>query len=175
MIETKRLQFRPYQWTDLDFLASLWANPDVVRYIGNGKTKNIEEIRALFPAWVKRSQSGFGLQVAVLKESGEPIGHAGLIRQEVDGKHEWEIGYWLAKKYWGQGFATEAALGFRDHAVQQLGISRVISIIQPANHASIHVAQKIGMVKEKETIFRSVPVLIYSLETSSKTSTQSRP
>lgn len=113
--------------------------------------------------WIEKNKSGWGLCPAVLKQTGDLIGHAGLVRQEVDGRAEWEVGYWLAKKYWGEGFATEAAIAFRDYAFDQLGVERLICIIQPANLGSIHVAKKIGMTKEKETLFHSVPVVIYSM------------
>jgi RimJ/RimL family protein N-acetyltransferase len=61
-----------------------------------------------------------------------------------------EIGYRLARSAWGKGFATEAARAVRDVAVHTLGIKRLIAIIDPANTASIRVAQKIGMHHESE-------------------------
>ncbi|MBA4495739.1 GNAT family N-acetyltransferase [Paenactinomyces guangxiensis] len=164
MLETERIYFRPYQSGDLDFVISLWRDPEVVRYIGDGKIKTKAEIQEIFSRWVEKRGQGFGLHLAVLKQTGEYLGHAGIVPQEVDGKMEWEIGYWLAKKYWGQGYASEAAAAFRDYAFTKLKIKRLVCIIQPDHLASIKVAEKIGMSKEKETLFQSIPVVIYSIE-----------
>jgi RimJ/RimL family protein N-acetyltransferase len=98
------------------------------------------------------------------KDTGEPVGQAGLVKQRLDGKDEWEIGYWMKKACWGKGYASEAAATFRDFAIRDLRLDRVISIIQPANLASIRVAVKIGMSLERHTIFQGIPVAVYSLE-----------
>jgi RimJ/RimL family protein N-acetyltransferase len=163
-METARLKFRPYEPEDLEFFVSLCRDPDVMRYIGNGKLKSRREIETWFSQVMARSRTGFGPWPILLKETGELIGHAGLVKQEVDGCEEWEIGYWLAKRHWGNGYATEAAAAFRDLALDTLKLNRVICIIQPENVPSIHVAAKIGMKKEKETTFRGIPVVIYALE-----------
>ena len=53
-------------------------------------------------------KNGLGLFVLIEKETGIRIGHAGLVKQEIDGKEEIEIGYWLLPQYWGKGYAREA-------------------------------------------------------------------
>lgn len=166
MLETDRLFFRPYCPDDLPFLDRLLKDPDVVRFIGYGRPRTDEEV-ARFYDWVQRSYaSGLGLMVAVRKQDMLPIGHAGLVPQTVDGKPETEIGYWMAKEYWGNGYAFEAARAFREYAAAAKGLRRLICLIQPGNAASVRVAQKIGMIREKEIVIREKQVHVYAWEQS---------
>ncbi len=165
-IETSRLLFRPYEDSDLEFLVSLVADKEMVRFIGNGQTKNREEAVSFF----NRIQASYrvgqdlGLQVLVRKDDGIRIGHAGLVSQRIDGVEEIEIGYWIARDYWKNGYATEAALGLRDHGTKQLAIKRFISLIQPGNIASRQVAIKIGMTLWKQVVFSGHDVLVYAFQ-----------
>ncbi|HET7657742.1 MAG TPA: GNAT family N-acetyltransferase [Bacillales bacterium] len=164
MIETERIRFRKYTKDDLDFFASLWSNPEVVRYIGNGEPKSRQEAAERLERWINVYESGLGMYLAIDKKSGENIGHAGLMPQTVDGVDRVEIGYWLSPSFWGNGLAKEAAAGFRDYGFGELGHSNLISLINPNNPASIYVARKNGMTYEKTTSFRGNPVLVYSIE-----------
>ncbi|MGG1593036.1 GNAT family N-acetyltransferase [Terribacillus saccharophilus] len=166
MIETNRLLIRPYTIEDMHFLESLVSDPQVVRFIGNGKPRTKEGAR-LFFNWnlshMKEDQL-FGLQVLVEKTSGDLIGHAGLVPQEVDGVTEIEVGYWIAPAYWGMGFATEAATAFRDIAFERLNEDRIIALIYPDNIASCRVAEKLGMHIWKEIERHNKEVLVYTKE-----------
>lgn len=74
-----------------------------------------------------------------------------------------EVAYLLAKGFWGQGLATEAARGMRDHAFERLGLSRLICLIDRENRASIAVARRIGMAFEREIEDEFGPALLYSM------------
>lgn len=165
-IETERLSFRRYRDGDFEFLQSLLANPEVVRFIGNGNTRNRDEALE-FLYWIYRSYRetpDIGLRVMVREEDNQRIGHAGLVSQLVDGTEELEIGYWIAPEYWGQGYAKEAASGIRDYAIGKLGKKRLVSLIQPGNEASKKVAQSVGMSLEKEIAMGGKDVCVYALE-----------
>ena len=86
------------------------------------------------------------------KETGTRIGHAGLVKQKIDGKEEIEIGYWLLPQYWGKG-AKEAAAAFRDYGFQALRMNKLISLINPNHPASIFVARKTGSATRKQRHF----------------------
>ncbi|MFD1676893.1 GNAT family N-acetyltransferase [Alicyclobacillus fodiniaquatilis] len=163
MLETPRLLFRPYTWDDFQFYVDLWQDPDVVRHIGDGQVRSKTSLKTNYPYWLAKSALGRGVLLMVHKATQRPIGHAGLVPQEVAGSMELEVGYWLAKRYWGHGFATEAASLFRDIGFTAFKRDRLISIIQPANGASIHVAEKIGMQFEQCTQFHQQLVHIYSM------------
>lgn len=162
-MESTRLRFRPYQPSDLDFYAALVADPRVMQYIGNGQTRTREMAEERLQLLIARHdpQTQTGLMVLERQSDGRPIGHAGLVPQTVDGTDELEIGYWIAPEFWGHGYATEAAAALRDHGLQILKRPRLISIIQPANTASVAVAQKIGMRFEREVDFVGKMVQIY--------------
>lgn len=68
---------------------------------------------------------------------------------QVDGTEEIELGYFLAREYWGQGYATEAARCALKIGLDKFGYKRIISAINPANIPSIGVALRLGMIKEK--------------------------
>ncbi|MGD6803866.1 GNAT family N-acetyltransferase [Rossellomorea aquimaris] len=163
-IQSERLIFRPYTDKDFDFLVTLLSDPEMMRFIGNGSTRDDQGSKE-FLAWIYRTYEAgesLGLQVLVRKEDGVPIGQAGLVPQKIEGENELEIGYWIARKYWGNGYATEAAAALLEHGRSTLGIQRFISLIQPDNTASAQVAQKIGMLVEKEIVLGGKDVNVFS-------------
>jgi len=94
----------------------------------------------------------------------ELIGDCGIIRQEVESDHLYEIGYHLRRDYWHQGLATEAAIACRDWAFQHLKADRLISLIRPENLPSRRVAERNGMTIWKEVNWRGLPHYVYSIE-----------
>jgi ribosomal-protein-alanine N-acetyltransferase len=86
--------------------------------------------------------------------------------QRVDDLPEVEVGYLFLRKYWGQGLATEAARASHDYGINQLGYSRLISLIDPRNIASKRVAEKIGMAFEKETFMFNKRLCVYAYQSS---------
>lgn len=164
MIETDRLLLRPYTEGDLDFYAGLWANPNIVRYIGKGKTKTFAEANDSLGHWISEYEYGFGLQAVKLKAEDKLIGHAGLVRQTIEGKGEIEIGYWLLPDYWGRGLAKESAIALREYGLEEKGLSKLISLINPNNPASIFVAKKAGLSYEKTVRLSEGDTLVYSIK-----------
>jgi RimJ/RimL family protein N-acetyltransferase len=166
MLESERLLFRKYAPSDFHFLESMLTNPEVVRFIGNGETKTKTEA-VKFMEWIfstYQQEAGTGLMLAVSKADGRFIGHVGLVPQNIEGSPEIEVGYWIAREHWGNGFATEAASAFVNYGINVLGLRRLVSLIQPANTASIGVAKKIGMRFERELIYKSRHVSLYSFD-----------
>ncbi len=142
------------------------SNPEMVRYIGNGVTRDQKGTQA-FLEWIYshyQMNEEFGLKVIVRKADNIPIGHAGIVPQQVHGKDELEVGYWISKDYWGNGYASESMKTFLHRGANELGIGRLISLIQPGNLASQKVALKNGMQLEKEVILSGQDVCIYSIK-----------
>lgn len=162
---SERLLFRLYTQDDFEFLYAMLSNPGMVRYIGNGVTRDQKGTQA-FLEWIYSHylmDKEYGLKVIVRKADNVPIGHAGIVPQHVNGKDELEIGYWISKDYWGNGYASESAKTLLHRGVNQLGVKRFISLIQPGNLASQKVALKNGMQLEKEVILSGQDVCIYSI------------
>jgi len=162
LIETDRLRMREMEVADLDFVATMLADAEVMRYYP--ATYNRSEAHG----WVERQRKryadhGHGLWLAIARATGQPVGQVGLLLQELDGKLEPEIGYLLHKPFWHQGLATEAALGVRRYAFATADRTRVISLIRPANMSSQAVARRLGMTLEKEVIAWKRPHLMFSV------------
>ena len=79
------------------------------------------------------------------------IGICGLLTQEIDEKKEIEVGYHILKKFWGQGYATEAAKLFIDYAFKNELANSIVSVIDVENFKSQKVAKKNGLTIEKKT------------------------
>jgi RimJ/RimL family protein N-acetyltransferase len=152
LIETPRLIVRELDRGDLDRLAAIYADPDVMRFIGEGGPLGRERAAAAIERErANLAERGYGEGATILRETGELIGVCGLIVwPDIDGVPELEIAYLLDAPWWGMGFATEVASAIRDFALDELGRERLVSCIYPENAASIRVAEKIGMIYEKD-------------------------
>ncbi|MEA2144896.1 MAG: hypothetical protein QOG59_483 [Solirubrobacteraceae bacterium] len=150
-------------------LTDLSADPDVIRYIGNGQLwtpqRAAEVADAALAHWERH---GFGWRVAVIRETGEKVGFMALnfAGEGTPGvaRDEYEIGWWLAPSAWRRGLASEGARSLRDEAFRRLAAPSVIAQIQPANAASRAVAERLGMAIDFETVGGTgEPVLVFRL------------
>ena len=126
-------------------MMAVFGDAEVMRF-GCGP-QSVEWVRARIEQLIDYyAQRGFGHWAVELKDSHQVIGFCGLARfEDINGGPEIEVGYRLAKAYWGLGYATEAATAVRDLAFGQLNIERLIALVDPQNHRSIRVAEKLGM------------------------------
>ena len=152
-IETERLVLREPRLDDVDAFVEFVADDEVMRWIG-GRTGDRSAAQARVERWIESwDRDGVG-QFSVLLD-GYPIGRVGLLvwdrrRWEpssyaVAGDHaQAELGWALSRRFWGHGYATEAARAARDWARAEKGIDGLISLIAPDNVRSQSVAQKLG-------------------------------
>jgi ribosomal-protein-alanine N-acetyltransferase len=151
ILETERLDLSEMSQADLDFIAEILADPEVMRYYPRRLSR--EEAAAWVGRQIERYRAhGHGLWLVRERSSGEPVGQVGLVMQSVEGVLEPEIGYLIHRPFWRRGYASEAAAATRDHAFGALGKPRVVSLIRPENLASQGVARRIGMVREDRTV-----------------------
>ncbi len=162
ILETSRLSLREMVPDDLDFVAEMLADRQVMRYYP--KTYSRGEAQGCMTAQIEKYRSdGFGLWRVSLLGSPAPIGLVGLVRQEVDGDTFDEIGYLIHRPYWQRGYATEAALGVRRFAFEVCGLPHVVSLVRPENVPSVAVAKKLGMTPEREIRFGGFQHLVYGV------------
>jgi [ribosomal protein S5]-alanine N-acetyltransferase len=162
VFETERLYAREMSLADLDFIASLLADPEVMRYYP--KPLSREEARGWIDRQLRRYQEhGHGLWLVLDRETDEPIGQVGLLLQRVDGVLEPEIGFLVHRPFWRRGYATEAAMATRDFAFDRLAHRHVISLIRPENLPSQGVARKLGMHRNRSTIFAELEHWVFTL------------
>ncbi|MFK0224482.1 GNAT family N-acetyltransferase [Streptomyces sp. NPDC090303] len=158
-ILTPRLLLRRWNDDDLVPMAEINADPEVMRWIGDGSVRDLDETAAAIERYEEEwDEEGFGLFAVELLGSGELIGFAGLSVPDFlpEVLPAVEIGWRLGRPYWGQGYASEAAHAVLEFALQDRGLDRVIAIAHTGNRASENVMRKLGMVPDRET---SHPVL----------------
>jgi RimJ/RimL family protein N-acetyltransferase len=162
-VETERLLMRPVREDDLDEYHAMVADPDVMRFIGDGHTYDREEawkgIAQMLGHWELR---GYGLWALEERETGTLVGRGGLYNPE--GWPGIEVGWLLAKACWGRGYATEAGRASLEWAWRELGVDHVISMIYPDNSASIRVALRLGEKFERTITRHDKPVNIYGID-----------
>lgn len=144
---TPRLVLRPLAFEDLDSLAALRADPDVMRLIGDGQTrekKDTEEgIRKSLLHW---QQHNFGRWAVLSKEDATFLGSIELWRSEESG--EVELGFLFGKPHWGQGLATESSRAILRYGFETLMLDRIISGVLTDHKASRHVLEKLGLTHD---------------------------
>ena len=165
-LETSRLVLRDKRAGDLGFVASLYEDEDVMRWIGDGHTLPRDETEARFFRVLDiESEAGHerwdAFKILARKADEVPIGQAGLLRCAIDGAPEIEIGWWLAPFAWGQGYATEAACALRDFAFGALGLDHVSIVLHAENARSVAVALRIGGEYAGKAVYRGRSVTRY--------------
>jgi RimJ/RimL family protein N-acetyltransferase len=160
-IETDRLLLRMIRADDLDQLALLLSDPDVVKYVGDGQPSGREEAARALESISKHWEThGFGRWAVVDKSSGEFIGFGGL--RSLFGTPE--VVYHFAKAYWGKGYASEMARAVLRFGFEERGFDRIVAITKPQNAASIRVMDKVGLRFEKHARYYDIDVVQYEIK-----------
>ena len=164
MINTQRLILRPFKSTDIEAAQQLFSCPAVMRFSLNGPYSE-EKSTKLINQCILNSQNNQPSLLAVIeKTSGLLIGSCGFFQQKIQGRPELELGYRLLKNHWGKGLATEACCALKKVAAEEMGLSRLISLIEKENIASVRVAEKNGFKLEKEVMYDGrIAVGIYAV------------
>jgi RimJ/RimL family protein N-acetyltransferase len=145
ILETDRLLLREFVEEDAEVFFRLNSHPEVLRFVPDKPLLDVEQARQLLvdhPIADYRKH-GFGRGACILKSTGAQIGFAGLKYLEELG--EVDVAYRLLPAYWGQGFATEAALASVRFGFADLGLKRIIGLVMPENIASARVLEKTGL------------------------------
>jgi RimJ/RimL family protein N-acetyltransferase len=163
ILETDRLVLRHLERDDLEDLYALYRDPEIRRYFPEGtltRDETREELEWFLNGHPEHPE--LGLWATIHRPSGRFIGRCGLLPWTIDDRAEVEVAYLLDKEFWGQGLATEAARAIVEYAFDRLGLSRLICLIDPANQASIGVAEKLGMRLETQIEDEAGPCLLYA-------------
>ncbi len=163
--ETDRLTIRALEISDIPIWETFFENNPSLRYLGIdlNMDKN-EQSKAWINRQIERYQTNlYGHHALISKETNEFIGQCGLLTQKIKGVKELEIGYHILPKYWGKGYATEAAIKFRDYAFNNKISKTLISVIDIQNSASQNVAKKLGMHNEKLIRCHGLDVFVYRI------------
>jgi RimJ/RimL family protein N-acetyltransferase len=158
-IKTERLILRYFREEDWQDLSVYYSDPECMQYTAGRAQADWEvwrKVATMMGHWQIR---GYGPYAMEEKNTGKVLGPVGLWYPL-----EWpepEIKWGLAKKYWGQGFAREAAMAVLEMAAEHLPDLQLISLISTGNVNSIKLAESLGASYEKTVPFRDDEALIY--------------
>jgi ribosomal-protein-alanine N-acetyltransferase len=165
VLSTARMMIRRFGPDDLDDLASLYADPEVRRYLPRGaltREQTAEELETYIEG-LSPSRPELGLWAVIEASTGRFIGRCGLIPWTIDGADEVEIAYMLGRRDWGRGLGREIARALVRHGFA-LGLPRLIALIAPGNQASMRTAESAGFAFDRHCTPDGHPALLYSIE-----------
>lgn len=146
MFETSRPRARHLEEGDLEDFAELCADPEVMRFVGDGSTL----VRSDVARWIevcrdKYAQRGYGTSAILERATGDFIGYCGVVRpprQDFD-----ELIYVFHQRFWGKGYATEIGRAMLAYVFGLSSLDSISATIDPSNEQSKHVAAKLGMIE----------------------------
>ena len=148
-IKTERLLLRPYHMDDAPELQRLIGERDIA-----ATTMNIPHpyedgmAEEFIGKQQKLFDSGEQMNLAIThRQDGFLIGGIGFNTIDRESERA-EIGYWIAKRYWGNGYCTEAAGAVLGYGFEVMGLNRIHAMHMTRNPASGRIMQKIGMKHE---------------------------
>lgn len=160
LFETPRLRFRQLEAEDVEVMYPWLSDAEIMRYMPNGQDYTMEQAQARIARYMAHQQQhGYSRGLMIERSTGEAIGDAGLLY--LPATKEVELGYRLRKPWWGQGFATEAAMGWLQYAFDELGLTEVIAFAHPENVASVRVMQKSGFEFMRNDTIAGMGVVVY--------------
>ena len=146
---TERLVLRPWQDADVAPFAALNADADVMRYFPAPLTRAESDdfVGRIRTHW---AEHGFGLFALETREGAAFAGFVGLAVPGFEAAFTpcVEVGWRLAREYWGQGFAPEAARAAVAFGFEETGLEEIVSFTVAANTASRRVMEKLGMRRD---------------------------
>lgn len=161
-LETARLRLRMFAPEDAAELSLITSDPDVMEYIGEGvplsedtTTTNLASIIETF------NRRGFGRWALVHKELNKLIGYCGLSYNNP--QVGVEVAYLLAKPYWGQGLATEAARACLRYGFEALRFDTIGGVTRPGNDKSRRVLERLGMKYVCHAVYHGYDCVHYSI------------
>ena len=166
---TARLDLVVPTMEDCRALATMWGDPETMRYIGDGSGWTREKVEERIKRAIERQQDrGMTFWTVIERSSGEVIGQGGLVPIEFNGD-EIELGYRLGKAHWGNGYASEIARASAAYGFEELGFEALVGVCNAENLASRRVLIKAGFVEDGESeVYYGVPTVVHRMRRNSK-------
>ena len=151
-LTTERLGLRRFTVEDLDWLADLYSDPEVTRYLGGTKDRaGADELLQKRILAYYDEHPGLGIWMTVERATGRRAGFHLL--NNIQGESFIQIGFVLEKWAWGRGYGTEMASAVLRYGFVDLGLPRIVGITSLGNRASQNVLLKIGLRRNGERAF----------------------
>ena len=163
VFETPRLILRKFTPEDAPLILQLNRDPEVIKYVHEPVIENEEQASDIIEnIIIPQYQNNLGRWAIHLKSNNEFIGWCGL--KYLADKNETDLGYRLQQIYWGQGFATEAAIHTLSYGFQSLQLKVITGKAHAQNLASINVLNKIGMTFKAKEIEDGSLIKVFNLK-----------
>jgi ribosomal-protein-alanine N-acetyltransferase len=147
-LTTERLRLRAPLPQDAAAVLVIIGDPEVTRYLNLPTFTTLPEAHAALERLQQRFTARDAIRWAIeLVEHNEMIGSVGLLRFDFEHRHA-EVGYEIARRWWGRGLTSEAAAAVIRYGFSVLGLHRIEAGVLPGNDASVRVLQKLGFVEE---------------------------
>jgi [ribosomal protein S5]-alanine N-acetyltransferase len=147
VLETPRLILRPWTEDDAAAMHVIFSDPEAMRFWNTPLSRSPEDIVQDIRRSVSTPPEFRAVWAAGLKETGQVVGFLNYHHREVQNARL-EIGYILARSFWGRGLASEAVSALLDHCFHDLQANRVEALIDPDNGASVRLAERVGFQLE---------------------------
>ncbi|HEY1507617.1 MAG TPA: GNAT family N-acetyltransferase [Solirubrobacteraceae bacterium] len=143
---TERLRLRQWRDADLDPFAALNADAEVMRHFPAPMTRAQSDAFA-DGVRSKITRDGWGLWAVEVTDGPSFIGFVGLNRPRFEAHFTpaVEVGWRLARQYWGHGYATEAATAALVFGFEQVDLEEIVSFTVPVNERSRRVMRRLGL------------------------------
>jgi RimJ/RimL family protein N-acetyltransferase len=180
LLETPRLLLRPWREDDVADYVRIIGDPEVMRHMGSGLGYRMKRAAGSFLGLVTAFEArrriahliehwntwGYGEWAVEEKASAALVGQVGLVRLAdwLADPAQVEVGWMLAHRAWGRGFATEAARASLAYAFEELGMARIVSITRPANRRSERVMARIGLSFGGRINWKGAEVIWYVID-----------
>lgn len=148
VLSTPRLILRDLRPSDLDDLYEYASDPEIDRYTPWDRYQSLDEAREDLGSYIARYEQGHFRAWGIEHRADKKligITNFGFLSKE---DRRAEMGYTIARKYWGQGLATEAAQALIRYGFEKLDLARIEAVVLPENKASSKVMLKVGMQYE---------------------------
>ena len=144
---TQRLFLKPLAAGDIDGMAAMDADPEVMRFVGEGTPRTSPQHRAELESWIDDSEDPPGMAMWTVRPLEKPDRYLGWIMLYPLPGHEpeVEIGWRFNRAAWGHGYASEAAQAVMEHGFKTVGLDQIVAVLDPNNQRSRRVCEKLSM------------------------------
>ncbi len=161
---TERLRLTPLVADDVDIALELFTDPEVLKFICDALTE--DEVRQEMPDSIKRGgNGGIGIWCVADRRTGEKLGDSYLLPMPIETDDidfslvvmgqmpdaDIEVGYFLKRSAWGQGYATEICKRLLQFAFQEVSLNEVVASVDDGNVVSKKVLEKSGLIDRGRT------------------------
>lgn len=143
-LETEKLVLKLYTEKDKTDLINLFTDAEVMKYVGDGVMTEAQAEEWWHKLFHKFYPQSINIWAVFTKDDLQYIGHAGIYPRPTR-KEDWEFVYFLCRRAWGRGHATEIAERIIEYGFQELNLPEVFASVDNDHTASIRVMEKAGM------------------------------